>query len=576
VSVQALGTPCLIPVHLVGPAGPSRGFITRLGRETLAISTDPELPIGCPVDLKFQRPGDSEAIECSGEVRRLIPDVGLWRGRPAALVELTTAFPEDLFGAQELRGTSNNQFRRGSEAGAPVPTKAGMSGSLRGGLGRRRRASGEVASGEVASPNFSQSGDMSLPNGTWGQPDVSEDDITAPPVRPGSEDEVFAGSDHSDGLLTSTAGGLLPVDETGDNTVDDSIDQSADAFAPAAADSSDGFFGGGNELVSAEVGVPADVAAAALDLFGGSDEAAPPPKTDSDFLALFGTVEGSSSFHLPEGDEHPGDQFGAGLGDAAADGFGAGLGEPGGDLSAPDELAATQLDDPPMLDDSALDGFFEPGGIDDDAPPKRGDEPETDDDGYFQIGGGEFAATPAVSSEPPPVQEALLATGEVPPARDAAVQSASQWRPEPPASGRGNRAPWEDADSSGASLIPVNARIESNLPVTFWARGRSNDAMAQNFSKEGLFLVTDEPPPVRGAIVRVEFPIEGSHDSVPIRFNAEVRWHKGDPGTDGTVEGFGIQILTFETPKDRKRYDELLLQIIRLHRTESKAEGVFG
>ena len=139
--------------------------------------------------------------------------------------------------------------------------------------------------------------------------------------------------------------------------------------------------------------------------------------------------------------------------------------------------------------------------------------------------------------------------------------------------------PWEsepgDSNRALMSLIPRNARIASSLPVTFWARGRNNSAVAQNFSKEGLFLAFPGNPPVRGAIVRVEFPVEGDDCSVPVRFNAEVRWHTADrPGMD-LPEGFGVQILTFESPKDRARYDELLLLILSLHSDQTAKENSF-
>ncbi|MCO4773801.1 MAG: PilZ domain-containing protein, partial [Deltaproteobacteria bacterium] len=137
------------------------------------------------------------------------------------------------------------------------------------------------------------------------------------------------------------------------------------------------------------------------------------------------------------------------------------------------------------------------------------------------------------------------------------------------------RPPWEDEIASGsiASLIPRNARIASTVDVTFWARGRRNQAMADNFSREGLFLNYAGTPPVRGAIVRVEFPVHGADESVSVRFNAEVRWHRSDRPGVGLADGFGVQILTFESPKDRARYEELLDAILALGPGPSTDEG---
>ena len=79
---------------------------------------------------------------------------------------------------------------------------------------------------------------------------------------------------------------------------------------------------------------------------------------------------------------------------------------------------------------------------------------------------------------------------------------------------------------------------------------------------------------MRGAIVRIEFPIEGDDgDSVPVRFNAEVRWHRSDRPSADIPEGFGVQILTFESPKDRVRYDELLLLILKLNADQERKES---
>ena len=97
--------------------------------------------------------------------------------------------------------------------------------------------------------------------------------------------------------------------------------------------------------------------------------------------------------------------------------------------------------------------------------------------------------------------------------------------------------------------------------------------MADNFSREGLFLKYSGVPPVRGAIVRIEFPVHGADESVSIRFNAEVRWHRDDRPGVGLPDGFGVQILTFETPKDRGRYAELLDAILALGPGPSPVEG---
>lgn len=135
-------------------------------------------------------------------------------------------------------------------------------------------------------------------------------------------------------------------------------------------------------------------------------------------------------------------------------------------------------------------------------------------------------------------------------------------------------APWEL--EARPSILPKEVRVASSLPVQFWARGKSFPAIAQNFSAEGLFLAFAGSAPMRGAIIRVEFPIEGVGEKVPVRFNAEVRWHRSDRPGSGMPDGFGVQILTFETPKDRQRYEALLAIVLGAEAHPPAAEPAFG
>ena len=135
-------------------------------------------------------------------------------------------------------------------------------------------------------------------------------------------------------------------------------------------------------------------------------------------------------------------------------------------------------------------------------------------------------------------------------------------------------APWED-DAPAASLIPRGARIASSLQVTYWARGRKSLSMARNFSKRGLFLSTAGAPPVRGAVVRVEFPIEGSEETASVKFNAEVRWHSADRPQDGLPDGFGVRIMGFEQPTSRMIYEEFLALILHLDEQSRSQEMQF-
>lgn len=258
--------------------------------------------------------------------------------------------------------------------------------------------------------------------------------------------------------------------------------------------------------------------------FGLAASREEPEPSEDDFFGRFGRVNDDQDYNLPPG-----------------------LRESSGSMNRI-----------PLLDDSQI-GDEVPAA----PPPESGLAP----DGYFDLGrGGKAEADPASGSF-----DSLLNTG----AGDPVVRSAEETAPpiRNTITLEEARAPWEE-DAATMSLIPRNARITSAIPVTFWARGRRNAASARNFSKEGLFLSTKEQPPVRGAIVRIEFPIEGDDgDSVPVRFNAEVRWHRSDRPSADIPEGFGVQILTFESPKDRVRYDELLLLILKLNADQERKES---
>jgi len=515
VNPATIGTPCLVPVQMDVEGGSrSRGFITRLAPDSAAVSSDPPLAVGCTVTLRFRSPVTGEEVVSVGEVQEALEEGGLWRGRSAALVLLRSSLEEDVLGPGGVDARTAHPHRRGSEP-SPVnltnlPPGAGLSGALAAGLGRRRRT--------AANP---------LP--------LTQ---TTPPPEPAEPpdpetDKYVAVQDHlSDEHTAPPRGSWLSEPE------------------PASADA----FG-----VSAEEAVPPiratdphlpKVVEAQTEAPPRNLEADEGDEGDDDFLGRFGQVGDVPDFMLPQGAE-----------DSAQLGVHPQLTT----FADPDETA----------DHVDEDGYFDParsGKID---VPTQTDLPNLG--GFGAVAGGEagddfFGVDELGDGDS---YDRILETGNeddishhsgAPPVRntlsigDAPMQAMPPWEAEGP----------RRADES---LIPRNARIASSLPVAFWARGRSHNALAQNFSKEGLYLSYSDPPPVRGAIVRIEFPVEGDGESVPIRFNAEVRWQSSDRPGSGLPEGFGVQILTFESPKDRRRYDELLMLILALHEQQSKREN---
>jgi hypothetical protein len=285
---------------------------------------------------------------------------------------------------------------------------------------------------------------------------------------------------------------------------------------------------------------------------------APPRKDDGDddgeFFGMFGRTEDVPDFMLPQGAEDS------------------------SQLGIAGRVSSEVPPDPDRTSEHTdADGYFDPnrsGKID--VPGTNPSGPAMGVGGFGAVSEQDEGATAHADLTADPDFQALLETGSQP--DPTALSDQPPVRSTLSVGGDPDRsmAPWEAAPPlrrPDESLIPRNARIASSLPVTFWARGRCYQAIAQNFSKEGLYLAFNKTPPVRGAIVRVEFPIEGDGDSVPIRFNAEVRWQSADRPSSDLPEGFGVQILTFESPKDRRRYDELLWLILSLHESQSARES---
>ncbi len=253
---------------------------------------------------------------------------------------------------------------------------------------------------------------------------------------------------------------------------------------------------------------------------------------DDEFFGMFGRVSGVPAHQLPPGQTLPAGEVPALASKEVA--------APAPPASAEESPAASASD--PEEEEAKFDDDFFSGDIDPEALPPIHD---TLDVGFAEgLDQDADADVPAPSFEPA-------------------------------------RPPWDLAssppedlsdDDDGDSLIPRNVRIPSSLEVNFWAGGRNHVAQAHNFSREGLYLARGGTPPIRGAIVRVEFPVDWSGEPQPIRFNAEVRWHRADNPGANVPDGFGVQILTFEGPKDQERYNELLIHLLQLKQRQQPLE----
>ena len=116
----------------------------------------------------------------------------------------------------------------------------------------------------------------------------------------------------------------------------------------------------------------------------------------------------------------------------------------------------------------------------------------------------------------------------------------------------------QDDESFDESTIDrlkrADQRIVSSLPVTFVAVGQEHHGLACNFSAGGLYMAAESFPRV-GSVVHVIFPLRDAGGSEQeVEFNAVVRWYRKDRPDLSLPDGFGLQIISFESPEDRWLY----------------------
>jgi len=517
------GTPCLVPAEFTLEGGETRkGFITRLSHVAAALSSDPELPVGTQITIRFKRPADGQRLEVKAGIREHLAEGGLWRGRPAGLVQfhspveleegegaptvepLTAAPPADDVTPKQTAEDEEPppRFDEDESVTDEVPSVPSLGTALRGaGLGKRRLSGRPISS---TTPGARRS-ELSR-----GPESLTDRHTSVPPSKVEEVPDLDDAGDDFFGVSTDSVPEARPW-------LDEPETWSATG-QPALQPDGPEALGADDELAAEDLPEAENMVQSLFRQPPPTDDDGEPVSLDEASVQAFLTADPDiqSESSLPpaelsdsEVDDAFMDQFGSVPAGAHVDVF-AGLDEPtpAGDLKSL----------PPQ--------FIAPASVPASGVPQRpGGRPSTD-----------------VDRTAPPQQD---------------------------------RPPWEEdvPEEELASLIPRNARIASTIDVTFWARGRRNEATADNFSREGLFLRYPGTPPVRGAIVRVEFPVQGSDESVSIRFNAEVRWHRSDRPGVGLADGFGVQILTFETPKDRGRYLELLDAILALGPAPSPEEG---
>lgn len=123
-------------------------------------------------------------------------------------------------------------------------------------------------------------------------------------------------------------------------------------------------------------------------------------------------------------------------------------------------------------------------------------------------------------------------------------------------------APWAEPPPAPRILdvLEREPRILSASPVAYLTSGRHRSGVVQDFSRHGMFLAIqdDDPLPLPGATVRVEFPVPSSPSVYMVGLMAEVRWIHGGHSSSTPGRGAGVQILTFDSAWGREVYEDYI------------------
>jgi hypothetical protein len=104
-------------------------------------------------------------------------------------------------------------------------------------------------------------------------------------------------------------------------------------------------------------------------------------------------------------------------------------------------------------------------------------------------------------------------------------------------------------------------RILTSLPVTFLAAGEERHGIACNFSPGGVYLAAEEFPRI-GSVIHVLFPLRSPDGSErEVAFNGVVRWYRRDRPDLDLPDGFGLQIISFQSSEDRWLYTSFARKI---------------
>jgi len=192
-------------------------------------------------------------------------------------------------------------------------------------------------------------------------------------------------------------------------------------------------------------------------------------------------------------------------------------------------------------------------------PEQPAEEPQDDEPSWeARLDASARSSLPSLDSNP---ESGDALPGLEPITDDGAVPTgppivAAHDLPEPEAYGFGSYSgDGEDFDESTIDRLKrAGPRIVSSLPVTFIAVGEEYHGLACNFSAGGLYMAAETFPRI-GSVVHVIFPLrDAGGTEQEVEFNAVVRWYRKDRPDLPLPDGFGLQIISFESPEDRWLY----------------------
>ena len=124
--------------------------------------------------------------------------------------------------------------------------------------------------------------------------------------------------------------------------------------------------------------------------------------------------------------------------------------------------------------------------------------------------------------------------------------------------------PWSGAEVHKPDVVDREDRVLSEIPVTYFGAGGELSGMAQDFSRQGMFLAVlpADNLPRLGEVLRVKFPVPEGDDVAMVGMHGEVRWTHGADDRAAKGKGVGLQIVRFDDDSGERAYQRWVSYLI--------------